>query len=198
MARFIVFEGIDGSGKSSVAKAVASRLEREKAVLTEEPTKTWLGEAVRRSHAEKTDPFTEAFLFLADRATHTEALRKWLADGKTVVCDRYFHSTVAYQGAALEGKVDYDPFDWLLDANLKISLQPDIVFLFKVDPEIALQRVNARGSLSKFEKLDFLRKVASNYDKFPKMFKNIVVIDSNRPLDSVIADVMRRLEQGNV
>jgi dTMP kinase len=116
-----------------------------------------------------------------------------MADGKTVVCDRYFHSTVAYQGAALEGKVDYDPFDWLLDANLKISMQPDIVFLFKVDPETALQRVNARGSLSKFEKLDFLRKVASNYDKFPKMFKNIAVIDSNRPLDSVIADVMRRL-----
>ena len=192
MARFIVFEGIDGSGKSSVAKAIAGKL--EDTVLTEEPTKTWLGEAVRRSHAEKTDPFTEAFLFLADRAAHTEAIRRWMADGKTVVCDRYFHSTVAYQGAALEGKVDYDPFDWLLDANLKISMQPDIVFLFKVDPETALQRVNARGSLSKFEKLDFLRRVASNYDKFPRMFKNIAVIDSNRPLDSVIADVMRRLE----
>jgi len=193
MARFIVFEGIDGSGKTSVAKAIASRLISENAVLTGEPTKTWLGEAVRRSHAERTDAFTEAFLFLADRTEHTESIRRWLEEGRTVVSDRYFHSTIAYQAAALEEKVRFDPFEWLIEENRKISIEPDIVFLLRVDPETALRRVNARGSLSKFERLDFLRRVASNYDRLSKMYDNIVVVPSDGPLDSVIADVVQRL-----
>jgi dTMP kinase len=193
MARFIVFEGIDGSGKSSVAKAVVGKLSGENAILTGEPTKTWLGEAVRRSHEERVDAVTEAFLFLADRTAHTASIRRWLSEGKTVVCDRYFHSTVAYQAAALEGKVKFDPFEWLLEENLRISLDPDVVFFLRVNPEIALRRVNARGSLSKFERLDFLRKVALNYDRLSKMYDNIIVVPSDGPVDSVIADVVQRL-----
>lgn len=193
MARFIVFEGIDGSGKSSVAKAVVGKLSGENAILTGEPTKTWLGEAVRRSHEERVDAVTEAFLFLADRTAHTASIRRWLSEGKTVVCDRYFHSTVAYQAAALEGKVKFDPFEWLLEENLRISLDPDVVFFLRVNPEVALRRVNARGSLSKFERLDFLRKVALNYDRLSKMYDNIIVVPSDGPVDSVIADVVQRL-----
>ena len=188
-----MFEGIDGSGKSSVAKAVVGKLSGENAILTGEPTKTWLGEAVRRSHEERVDAVTEAFLFLADRTAHTASIRRWLSEGKTVVCDRYFHSTVAYQAAALEGKVKFDPFEWLLEENLRISLDPDVVFFLRVNPEIALRRVNARGSLSKFERLDFLRKVALNYDRLSKMYDNIIVVPSDGPVDSVIADVVQRL-----
>lgn len=197
MGRFIVFEGIDGSGKSSVTKAIASKLNSPDVVVTGEPTDTWLGDAVRRSHKEAADPLTEAFLFLADRVAHTEAIRRWLKEGKTVLCDRYYHSTVAYQGAALEGKMDSDPIDWLLGINLKVSLEPDLVFLFKVDLDIALERVNSRGKLSKFEKLEFLTKVAANYERLAKIRKNIVIVDSNRPLDKVIDEVFDRL-QGNV
>lgn len=193
MARFIVFEGIDGSGKSSVARAIAGKLGKSQAVLTSEPTMTWLGDAVRRSHAEKMDPYTEAFLFLADRASHTAAIKQWLSEGKTVLCDRYYHSTVAYQGAALEGAVGFDPVKWLLDMNLRVSLEPDIAFFFRVDPEVAIGRVNSRGKPSKFERLDFLRKVAANYDRLSKTCKNVVSIDSSGPLDSVIAEVASRL-----
>jgi len=193
MGRFIVFEGIDGSGKSSITEAIASMLGGSDVVVTGEPTDSWLGEAVRRSHREEADPLTEAFLFLADRVAHTEEIRRWLKEGKTVLCDRYYHSTVAYQGAALEGKTIFDPVDWLLDINLKIVLEPDIVFFFRVDPVIALKRVSKRGKLSKFERLEFLTKVAVNYERLAKARKNMVVVDSNRPLDKVIDEVFRRL-----
>jgi len=193
MGRFIVFEGIDGSGKSSITKAIASKLGNSDVVMTGEPTDTWLGDAVRRSHKEEADPLTEAFLFLADRVAHTEAIKRWIAEGKTVLCDRYYHSTVAYQGAAMEGKIDFDVIDWLLGINLKVALEPDAVFLFKVDPETALKRVTSRGKLSKFERLEFLTKVAANYERLAKMRKNIIVVDSNGPLDKVIDEVMRRL-----
>jgi len=193
MGKFIVFEGIDGSGKSSATKLVATRLGKKDLVVTGEPTSTWLGDAVRRSHKEGANPFTEAFLFLADRAEHTAEINGMVREGKTVLCDRYYYSTVAYQAAALEGKVDFDPFDWLLEINLRISTEPDIVFLLRVDPELALSRVNRRGKLSKFERLDFLKKVAANYDRLSKLRKNMVVIDSNGALDKVIDEVLRRL-----
>lgn len=193
MARFIVLEGIDGSGKSSIARALPERLGDPDIVLTEEPTKTWLGDAVRRSHVERTSPLTEAFLFMADRVAHTEEIGRWLEEDRTVISDRYYHSTIAYQGAALEEKPVPDPVAWLLDMNRKIALEPDLVILFDVDPELALSRLNDRDELSKFEKLEFLRKVASNYRRLADMCENIVIVDSSRPIGAVLDEVVRRV-----
>jgi len=197
MSRFIVLEGIDGSGKSSVKKALPAKLNLNNLVLTEEPTKSWLGDAVRRSHREKVNPFTEAFLFIADRAAHSDQIRDWLSRGNTVISDRYYHSTVAYQGAALEGKVDFDPVPWLLSINRKVSVEPDIVFFFKVDPEIALSRLKDRDELSKFEQIGFLRKVTANYDRLVDLCRNVIVIDAARPFEEVVLDVMSNL-YGNI
>jgi len=197
MSKFIVLEGIDGSGKSSVKKALPERLQLENLVLTEEPTDTWLGDAVKRSHREKVNPFTEAFLFIADRAAHSEQIRTWLEQGKNVICDRYYHSTIAYQGAALEGKVDFDPVPWLLSINRKISIEPDLVFLFRIDPKTALSRLKNRNELSKFEQIGFLEKVAANYDRLMELCRNIVVIDASQPFEEVIQEVMSDL-YGNI
>ena len=95
MSGFVVLEGIDGCGKSSVARLVAKRL-GTKAVLTREPTDSWIGRAVRRGDKHKVSPYTDALLFMADRAQHTEEISRLLERRKTVVCDRYYHSTVAY------------------------------------------------------------------------------------------------------
>ncbi|MEM2839099.1 MAG: dTMP kinase [Thermoplasmata archaeon] len=197
MPKFIVLEGIDGSGKSSVKKALPERLGTENLVLTEEPTDTWLGEAVRKSHREKVNPFTEAFLFIADRAAHSELIRGWLGQGKNVICDRYYHSTVAYQSAALEGTVDFDPVPWLLSINRKVSIEPDLVFLFRIDPKVALSRLKNRNELSKFEQIGFLEKVAANYDRLTELCRNIVVIDASQPFEEVILEVMSNL-YGNI
>ena len=193
MGRFIIIEGIDGSGKSSILSALSANFEKDDVIFTEEPTKSWLGDVVRRSHIERVSPFTEAFLFLADRAAHTEAIRAWLSEGKTVICDRYYHSTVAYQGAALEDKVDFDRLLWLLEINRKISLEPNLIFFLEVDPSTALRRINVRGGQSKFEQEEFLAKVAKNYARLAQLCENVTVIDASRSLDKVLEDIVGRL-----
>src|SRR2546428_245013 len=112
--RFITFEGIDGSGKTTIVHRIEPEFRKRgyTVVLTSEPTRTWLGDAVRKSYEDDVGPVAETFLFLADRARHTDEIRTWLRAGAIVVSDRYADSTYAYQGARLEGIVK-DPIRWL-------------------------------------------------------------------------------------
>src|SRR5690242_3793431 len=107
----VTVEGIDGTGKSTVVAGLGRWLASAgvKAAVQREPTQSWVGEAVKKSTTLTTDPLTQTFLFLADRAHHCDAMRAEIAMGTVVLCDRYFDSTVAYQGAALAGKTD--PYD---------------------------------------------------------------------------------------
>ncbi len=97
---FIVFEGIDGSGKSSVIARLKESLEASgrKVMVTAEPTDSAVGRLV--AETDGLNPETEALLFTADRAIHTERVKKWMAEGYDVISDRYFASTLAYQSAA--------------------------------------------------------------------------------------------------
>jgi len=189
MAGFVVFEGIDGCGKSSVSKLVAKRL-GPKAVLTREPTDSFLGKAVRKGDTKKISPYADALLFMADRALHTQEISKLITKGKTVVSDRYYHSTVAYQAAALEGVFEGDAFKWLLDANLRISIHPDLTVLLTIPPELGLERIRNRRKLSRWEKLGFLRKVDRNYLRLASIDEDIVKIDAAKDLDSVVDEAL--------
>jgi len=190
MKGFVVIEGIDGCGKSSVAKRVAARLGRG-VVLTREPTDSWIGRAVSRGDASELSPFADALLFMADRALHTEDIKRHLADGKLVISDRYYHSTVAYQAANLRKEFKGDVFSWLLEANRRISLEPDITVLLTVPPEVGLRRISGRGGYSRFERLSFLREVARNYRRLARVDRSVVEVDADRPLDEVVEDVLR-------
>ncbi|MCU0860241.1 MAG: dTMP kinase [Thermoplasmata archaeon] len=189
MAGFVVLEGIDGSGKSSVAKAVVDAL-GEHAVLTFEPTDSWVGAAARKGAGKEISPYTDALLFMADRAQHTLEIADLVKDGRLVVSDRYYHSTVAYQTAALKAAGKGDNFEWLLDANTRISLRPDITFIVFVDPEVALQRVGRRGELSRFERLEFLKDVQANYDRLARLDDTVVRLDGTEPLENVVGRVL--------
>ncbi len=188
---FITFEGIDGSGKSTVSGIVASELEKRGFPVrkTVEPTEEWTGKAVRKSIAEG-NPITTALLFVADRAHHAEQIKKWLESGEVVVCDRYFDSTFAYQTAALAGKMK-NPESWLKALHKFEFPKPDITFLFDIDPKIGLERISGREVKEKFEKLEFLQKVRKNYIAMAKQEqKRIVVIDASRPKEIVAAQVL--------
>lgn len=194
MAGLIVLEGIDGCGKSTVAKAAAERL-GERAVLTREPTDSWIGRAVKEGDGSEMSPYTDALLFMADRAQHTLEMAELVRRGRLVVCDRYYHSTVAYQTASLRRRGLGDNFDWLLDANTRISLRPDVTFLLVLPPERMPERISDRGERSRFEKLDFLREVAQDYERLAAVDKTIVRLDATAPVDDVVLKVIEAVKE---
>ena len=194
-AGFVTFEGIDGSGKTTVSRLVAERLLKrgERVFLTSEPTRTWLGDAVRRSYDDDVGALAESFLFLADRARHVEEIRRHVAAGEIVVCDRYADSTYAYQGARLAGVVD-DPIAFLRRATEPWLLVPDLTILLRVSPDIGMRRLADRPDKMRFEDAGFLTRVAANYERIAKG-KRFVVLDGRRSADGVAADAVAAMEE---
>ena len=185
---FIVFEGIDGSGKSSTMDAAASELRAKGDVIkTAEPTDGEIGRLIRSSGF---TPETEALLFTADRAQHTSEIRKWIGDGKIVLCDRYYASTLAYQSADPDGK-GLDTL-WLEDMNSRVIIEPDITLIFDIDPKIGLERIESRGHKSRFERLEYLKKVRENYLRIARE-RGFTVIDSSASKKDVLEEVMRHI-----
>ena len=168
-------------------------LERE-TMLTAEPSGSWLGDCVRRSNNEDISEFAEALLFMADRAQHTQEISRAVEEGKIVLCDRYYVSTLAYQGVTLEHLVP-DPVLWLRAVNAPIIRTPDITFYFFIEPEKAMERMQERDEKSKFEKLGFLKKVTAIYEEMSLSDPSAQIIDASRPLEEVFADVLRIVQQ---
>lgn len=196
---FITFEGIDGSGKTTIAKEVFMRLKNsgKDTILTSEPTPTWLGDTVKRSYDEDVSPFTELLLFLGDRATHTQKIKKWLKQGKIVICDRYCDSTYAYQGAALKEKlkkIGIDAIKWIKDISNPFIMKPDLTILLVIEPEIALQRLSNRKKRTKFEDMDFLKKVEENYLQLAKE-ERFVQIDAMKNIEEIVDEAVSYIEE---
>ena len=185
---FIVFEGIDGSGKSSVCKRLAK--EFDNVVVTAEPTESKIGMLIRTMDISRE---TEALLFVADRADHTVQIKKWVDEGKIVICDRYYASTLAYQSAPLNGPAL--PMEWLEALNEKVIIEPDMTFLFDIKPEVGLTRVSSRGQTTKFEKQTYLENVRKNYLDIAKR-KGFTIIDAERSANDVFKEILEKIKEG--
>jgi dTMP kinase len=186
--KLITLEGIDGTGKSSIANMLKKRF--PDAVFTGEPTKSRIGRAVKRSIKSDGDPLAELFLFVADHAEHiAKVIRPALAEGKIVFSDRYSDSRYAYQGATLSDMFD-DALAWVQGLHRGWTVVPDMTILFTIDPEIAVSRCGVRGEKTKFEKLEFLKKVHDNFLRLageePQRF---VIIDAGEELETVGREV---------
>jgi len=192
---FVTFEGIDGSGKSTVSRLVAESLGKrgEKVFLTGEPTHSWLGDAIRRAYHDDVGPLAESFLFLADRAAHLEEIRAHLARGELVLCDRYADSTYAYQAARLEGVVE-EPMAFLKGVSEPWLLPPDLTILLRISAEAGLARIADRPNRVRFEDLSLLTKVAANYDVLAKS-KRYIVVDAAKAKAAVVVDVIAAMEK---
>ncbi|HWM49892.1 MAG TPA: dTMP kinase [Thermoplasmata archaeon] len=195
LAGFVTFEGIDGSGKTTVSRVVAETLRSRghSVFLTSEPTTGWLGEVVRRGIQEDVNVLSESFLFLADRAAHVPLIRSHVERGELVLCDRYVDSTYAYQGARLVGVVR-DPVGFLKDASRGWVLPPDLTILLRVPPQLAIERIKDRPSRIRFEDLALLRRVAANYDRLAKA-RRFVVLDGTRPAEDVSENAVSAIER---
>lgn len=188
--KFIVLEGVDGSGKTTLAKRIAEAVGG--ADLTFEPTKGVLGAALRSGSFGDIPPAAEALMFAADRAIHTEEIKKTLDSGRWVICDRYLGSTVAYQSASFGDAADWD---WLLSMQSKSVIEPDMTILLDIDPEVSLKRVNSRGEeISRFEKLDFLKKVRSAYLRLADIL-DYQVVDATMDPEKVAETVLGIMEK---
>lgn len=187
---FIVLEGIDGSGKTTLARGLKSQLESVKGwevVLTAEPTAGPVGSLLREERIDS--PRAEAMLFIADRACHTDEIRKLTEEGKTVICDRYYASTLAYQSASGSGPVlDYD---LLVRMNESVTMEPDITMLLDIDPEVSGGRVDSRGEQkSKFERLEFQKRVRDNYLRIAKE-RGFSVLDASKSPEDLCSEAMK-------
>lgn len=192
---FIVIEGVDGSGKSTVCAKVADVLRGRgmDVELTAEPTHEGVGAFIRSGAAGHISQRTEALLFVADRNDHTERIVASVGSGSVVICDRYFASTVAYQSAKLDG--DSTDRDWLLQINSDFISKPAVTVLLDMDPAKSLERVASRGEeVSKFESLGFLRQVRDAYLELAERF-GFRIVDASASPDKVFADVMRIIDE---
>lgn len=196
--KLITFEGIDGSGKTTVCKKVYEELKKKmRIVLVTEPTKTWLGDAVKRVMDEKVSPFTGALLFMADHANLVDKIRKKLEEGTNVICDRYNDSSYAYQGVELKNilaEYNIDAVEYLMNIQKPFTIKPDLTLLFVVKPEIAMKRISFRKK-TKFEKTDFLENVQGIYMKLAEKEKRYKKINANRSVDEVVDECIREIEK---
>jgi dTMP kinase len=163
----IVFEGIDGTGKSTHCRMLGDYLESKGASVRRlfEPTKGVWGQKIRKLLTEgrgNVSPEEELSWFMKDRQEDVEKnIKPDLANNKIVILDRYYYSTAAYQGA-----LGLDP-EWICRENEAFAPKPDIVFLFTTSPEQCLERIKkSRTEQSSFERLDYLQKVQQIFDSF--------------------------------
>lgn len=195
--KFIVFEGIDGSGKSTQVKLLAEHLRRQGQTVhvTQQPSGRAIGKLLRAilTGQEKTDERAIAALFLADRLDHITApgdgLLDRLAAGETVICDRYYFSSFAYNSLKVS-------MDWVIEAHAPVFdlLRPDLVLYLDLPIEESLNRIRRnREGTEHYEKRETLERVRENYlaafDRLQDQ-ENIRKINANRSLEDIAAEIV--------
>ena len=186
MKQFVTFEGIDGSGKSTISKLVYDKLKSEgyDVILTYEPTDSTIGKYVQKCIKTGGDPYVTSFTFIADRIQHCKKIKQWIDKGSIVICDRYAESTYAYQGSQLEDEIK-NPIKWLKDLSKNHIITPDRTFLFVINPKESLARIQHRDELIPFERLSFLEKVHKNYLTVSKG-KRFLKLDATKKIDELV------------
>ena len=200
--RFITLEGGEGAGKSTQIQVIKDYLlsRGNDVVVTREPGGTPEGQEIRNllvsGDKDKWSPLSETLLILADRAAHLERLiRPALAEGKYVVCDRFFDSTKAYQGVA--GGLGLDVINNLQQPVLGTTL-PDVTLLLDIDPEKGLRRAQERGGELRFESktLAYHRTLRNAFLDFAAQEPDrIFVIDADRDVEAVRDDILAVLDE---
>lgn len=200
MSFFVVIEGLDGSGTTTQAEHLAAYLRGtgREVISTHEPTDGPVGRLIRNVLTSKEGAAKERslpWLFAADRADHLDReIEPALNSGKWVVCDRYYHSSLAYQSMSL-------PLERVMSLNTSFRV-PDLVFFLQVPVDVCMHRIAARGGNREiFEKHDQLLEVSDRYDDVISLLGSlgepIIVLDgSAAPSD--LAEVIAELLEENL
>jgi dTMP kinase len=189
----IVFEGIDGTGKSTQLQLLADHLSEcgYAVVATKEPTEGKFGQRIRNLYADRTTVTREEELelFLLDRRDHVDHLiRPALTAGKVILCDRYYLSTLAYQGAAGMNIED------IAERN-SFAPVPGLALIFQLDPQASIERITLkRGDrLNDFEQEDYLKAVETIFNSLN--YPYIRYIDAGQTIEEVHRAVVEAVER---
>lgn len=198
---FITLEGPEGSGKTTQVKILKEHLEKKgySVLTTREPGGTAIGQQIRQlllspENGEMVEP-TELFLYAADRSQHVEkVIKPALAAGKIVLCDRFIHSTMAYQGYGRS--LDKDLIKYL-NEQATGGLKPDLTILLDVEPALGLERAVGKktGDRIEQEKEDFHQRVRTGFLELAQRDKeSIKVVDAGLAKEKVAFLVSRLVE----
>ena len=203
---FIVVEGVNGAGKSTLIKELGTYIEsRGRATITtREPGGTKLGTSIRSLLLERSETYssmTEVFLFAADRAEHVaQVIKPGLKSGKVLISDRYYYSTIAFQGYGRG--LDLDTLEQINLIAID-RLLPDLVILLDLDPELGLRRnrdrdnkSDASGDAFEREELDFHQRLRLGFLTMAQE-KSVpfVVIDTALTKDEVLARAKKAVDR---
>ena len=200
--RFIVLEGIDGAGKTTQAERLEAYLKSQgrRVLRTAEPTTFPTGVALRRALGgeEKKSECEMATLFVLDRIAHnvhpTEGIEALLSQGFDLICDRYYYSTLAYQGQSTD-------YGWVRDMNLSCPeiRKPDLCIYLDLTPQQSLERIlKGRERVEIYENAETLTRVRN---AFFRVFEDlsqrdrIVVVDAYRTPDEIAKDVISAVDR---
>ncbi|MBI2623190.1 MAG: dTMP kinase [Candidatus Liptonbacteria bacterium] len=188
--KFIVFEGLDGSGQSTQTRLLAEFLTRKgrEVVITKEPTgESEAGKKIREALAQRivVTPRGLQELFAEDRQEHLErVILPALTEGKYVISDRYMFSSFAF------GAIECD-LEWLIELNREFPM-PDLAFFLAISPEKAVSRIEKRGKPKElFEETEKLKKVDENYRKLLTRFPCMKLVNGEQSEEAVHAEVVK-------
>ena len=203
---FIVFEGVEGCGKSFQSKKLYLNLKKKKinTILTREPGGTQTAELIRKlilkdyfskDQKEKFDRYTDTLLYLAARNEHVKTkIIPALKQKKVVICDRFIDSTIAYQVYGKKIKFNFinNIHKYILD-----GLKPDITFLLKVSKNSSRKRLKKRKTKNRYDNFSqsFYSKVQNSFVKIAKMKKNYFIFDSSKndnKLEKIIYSIIKK------
>ena len=194
--RFIVFEGIDGAGKTTQIELLEAKLKAmgRRVYRTAEPTESVTGGLLRDALAgiSKRSACEMAALFTLDRIFHNvnpvHGIEKMLSEGIDVICDRYYYSTLAYQGSEIKG-------DWALHMTLECPeiRRPDVCLFLDLTPEQSMERIS-RGRVTQeiYENREKLERVRRKfYSVFDRLGEDehIVILDASRSIEEIAAHI---------
>jgi len=195
--KFIVFEGIDGSGKSTQAKLLANRLLKTKVshILKKEPGDTIIGEKIRKLLSDDSDmsPLTELFLFSAARKELVDKeIIPALENETLVILDRYIYSTIAYQGYGRN--IDFG-YIHHLNKIATSDLKPDIVFLLDMNPEISSSRIDSKKlDRIESESIEFYTQVRNGYLEIAEANpKTWLIVDASKQPEQIHNQIWDRI-----
>ncbi len=194
--KFIVFEGIDGAGKSTQIARLRAALEEMGHTVhqTAEPTDLDTGRMLREALAGKVarSAAEMATLFTLDRIAHNREIGAALAAGQIVICDRYYYSSLAYQGSLCD-------YEWVKQMNVGCAeiRRPDLCVFLDLSPKDAIARISARGEAAEiYEKEETLALFRDTFHRvFASLSDRVAIVDAAPAPDRIAAQVLAAVKE---